>query len=214
MSTSQPLWDYLGQIADPRSASGRRYSLQSILALIVAGMMCGKQSLRAIARWGRRLSPAQLRIIGIERPSSPSQATMHNLLVRLEASDLEVALGKWVRAFAIQGHQLHIAMDGKTIRSSATEEYPALHLLSAYCNSLHGVLYQLAVSDKNNEIIASKDILNHIPIQGNVISGDAIFCQREICNNIAANNGDYLFIVKGNQRILFEGIQKIFSPEG
>lgn len=213
MSTSPALWDYLGQIVDPRSASGRRYSLQSILALIIAGMMCGKQSLRAIARWGRRLSPEQLQLIGIERPASPSQATIHNLLVRLEASSLETALGKWVQEFAAQG-QLHIAIDGKTLKSSATEEYPALHLLSAYCNSLQGVLYQLPVSDKSNEITAAKDILCRIPIQGNVISGDAIFCQREICDDIVANKGDYLFVVKGNQRVLFEGIQKIFSPEG
>ena len=213
MSTSHPLWDYLGQIADPRRASGRRYSLQSILALIIAGMMCGKQSLRAIARWGRRLSPEQLQLIGIERPTSPSQATMHNLLVRLEVSSLEASLGKWVCAFAEQG-QLHIAIDGKTIKSSATEEYPALHLLSAYCTSLQGVLYQLPVSDKSNEIVAAKDILYHIPVQGNVLSGDAIFCQREICEDIVENNGEYLFIVKGNQRVLFEGIQKIFSPDG
>lgn len=212
MSTSQPLWDYLGDIPDPRSASGRRYSLQSILALILVGMTCGKQSLRAIARWGRRLSPAQLQIIGIERPSSPSQATMHNLLVRLEPSLLETALGKWVQAVAPEG-QRHIAIDGKTIKSSATEEYPALHLLSAYCTSFQGVLYQMPVSDKHNEISAAKDILSHIPVQGSVISGDAIFCQRELCNDITKNGGEYLFIVKGNQRVLFEGIQKIFSPE-
>lgn len=213
MSPSPILWEYLGQIDDPRSASGRRYSLQSILALIVAGMMCGKQSLRAIARWGRRLSPEQLRIVGIERPSSPSQATMHNLLVRLDPTSLETALGKWVRGVVGQD-QLHIAIDGKTIKSSATEEYPALHLLSAYCTSLQGVLYQLPVSDKCNEITAAKDILHHIPVQGNVISGDAIFCQRELCNDIVTNNGEYLFIVKGNQRVLFDSIQKIFSPEG
>jgi hypothetical protein len=212
MSTSQALWDYLGEITDPRSASGRRYYLQSILALIIAGMMCGKQSLRSIARWGRRLSPEQLQVIGIERPSSPSQATMHNLLVRLEASCLETALGKWMQTLANPG-QLHIAIDGKVIKSSATEEYPALHLLSAYCTSLHGVLYQMPVSDKQNEISAGKDILCHIPVQGNVISGDAIFCQRDICNDILTNGGDYTFIVKVNQRILFEGIQRIFSPE-
>jgi hypothetical protein len=213
MSTSLRLWDYLGQISDPRSASGRRYSLQSILSLLIAGMVCGKQSLRAIARWGRRLSPEHLKIIGIERASSPSQATMHNLLVRLEPAHLEAALGKWLRALSSQD-SLHIAIDGKTIKSSATEEYPALHLLSAYCTSLQGVLYQLPVSDKQNEITAAKELLFHIPLEGNVLSGDAIFCQRELCTSIVENKGDYLFTVKGNQRVLFETIQKIFSPEG
>jgi hypothetical protein len=176
-------------------------------------MLSGKQSLRAVARWGRRLSREQLQIIGIERSSSPSQATMHNLLVRLAPASLEAALGKWLTELAGQG-QLHIAIDGKTIKSSATAEYPALHLLSAYCTSVEGVLYQLPVSEKSNEITAAKEILFHIPIGDNIISGDAIFCQKEICNSIVANKGDYLFTVKGNQAELFEGIQKIFSPEG
>lgn len=212
MSTPHTLWDYLGQIADPRQASGRRYSLQSILALILAGMLSGKQSLRAIARWGRRLSREQLQILGIERASSPSQATMHNLLVRLAPASLEAALGKWLQELAGQG-QLHIAIDGKTIKSSATEDYAALHLLSAYCTSVEGVFYQMPVSQKSNEIAAAKEILFHIPLADNVISGDAIFCQKEICNSIVANKGDYLFTVKGNQGELFAGIQKIFSPE-
>jgi len=213
MSTPQSLWDFLGQIVDPRSASGRRYTLQSILALLIAGMICGKHSLRAIARWGRRLSPEQLQLIGINRLSSPSQATIHNLLVRLKASDLEAALGKWVQAFADEG-PLQIAIDGKTIKSSATEEYPALHLLSAYCTSLEGVFHQLAVADKQNEITAAKELLFHLPIQGNIFSGDAMFCQRELCERIVTNFGDYLFTVKGNQKVLFEGLQKIFSPAG
>ena len=201
MSSSLTLWDSLGSIPDPRKASGRRYSLQSILALIIAAMLCGKLSLRAIARWGRRLTIEQLRSIGIERPTSPSQATMHNLLVRLETNCVEEALGKWFQSLMKQ-MQHHIAIDGKILKSSASDDYPALHLLSAYCISAEGVLYQLAVEDKQNEITTAKKLLFHIPIEGNIITGDAIFCQKELCNEIKEKSGEYLFTVKGNQKTL------------
>jgi hypothetical protein len=73
------LWDCLGQVPDPRNPSGRRFSLQSILTLIIAGLLCGKLSLRAIARWGRRLKQEDLKLIGINRDKSPSQSSMHYL---------------------------------------------------------------------------------------------------------------------------------------
>ena len=76
------------------------------------------------------------------------------------------------------------------------------------------MFHQLSVDDKQNEITAAKDLLFHLPIQGNIFSGDAMFCQRELCERIVTNSGDYLFTVKGNQKVLFEGLQKIFSPEG
>jgi hypothetical protein len=187
--------------------------LQSLLALIIAAMLCGKLSLRAIARWGRRLTVEQLKSIGIERPTSPSQATLHNILVRLEANCVELVLGKWFQLLMSQ-MQHHIAIDGKSLKSSASQEYPALHLLSAYCISAECVLYQLAVDDKQNEITAANKLLFHIPIQGNIITGDAIFCQRKLCNEIKEKSGEYLFTVKGNQKTLQKNIQRIFSPEG
>jgi hypothetical protein len=213
MISSLTLWDSLGSIPDPRKASGRRYSLQSLLALIIAAMLCGKLSLRAIARWGRRLTVEQLKSIGIERPTSPSQATLHNLLVRLETNCVELAIGKWFQS--LMGQMQHqIAIDGKSLKSSASQEYPALHLLSAYCVPVECVLYQLAVDVKENEITAANKLLFHIPIQGNIITGDAIFCQRQLCNEIKEKSGEYLFTVKGNQKTLQKNIQRIFSPEG
>lgn len=205
------LWECLCEITDPRRAAGRRFSLASILSLLIAGTLCGKLSIRAIARWGKLLSPEQLELIGITRGVSPGQTTIHTLLVRLDPDDIEAALAKWVRSFS-DNSSLHIAIDGKSLKASATAEYPALHLLSAFCSSFSGVLYQSSVSEKHNEISGAYDLLEKIPIKGNVISGDAIFCQKGLCSRIVGNDGDFIFVVKGNQKVLFSGIQKIFSP--
>lgn len=212
MTISSNLWGFLGEIKDPRRGAGRRFSLQSILALIIAGLLCGNQSLYAISCWARRLSKEQLQLIGINRQQSPSQATIHNLLVKLDPTEVEKALGRWVQSLS-GNENLHISIDGKAIKSSATEEYPALHLLSAFCASIPGVLHQLPVETKKNEISAAKELLEEIPVKQNIITGDAIFCQKELCDKIVRHDGDFIFIVKNNQKILFSGIKKIFSPE-
>lgn len=205
------LWECLCEIKDPRRAAGRRFSLPSILSLLIAGMLCGKLSIRAIARWGRRLSPDQLELIGITRGVSPGQTTIHTLLTKLSPSDVEVALAKWIRSFS-DNSSLHIAIDGKSIKASATAEYPAVYLLSAFCSAVSGVFYQSPIKGKQNEISGSYDLLENIPVKDNIISGDAIFCQKGLCARIVEKEGDFIFVVKGNQKVLFAGIQKIFSP--
>lgn len=205
------LWDYLGEIKDPRRAAGRRFSLPSILCLLIAGILCGKLSICAIARWGRRLSGAQLELIGITRGISPGQTTIHTLLTRLSPDDVEAALAKWIRSFS-GNSGLHIAIDGKSVKASASADYPAMHLLSAFCSSFSAVLYQTPVDRKSNEISGVYDLLENIPVKDNVISGDAIFCQKKLCSRIVEKDGDFIFVVKGNQKVLFSGIQKIFSP--
>jgi hypothetical protein len=38
-----------------------------------------------------------------------------------------------------------------------------------------------------------------LPVQGRIVIGDAMFCQRDVCAAIVAQEGDYLFFVKDNQ---------------
>jgi predicted transposase YbfD/YdcC len=54
-------------------------------------------------------------------------------------------------------------------------------------------------------------------LEGAIITGDAIFCQREICQTIKDRKGDYLFVVKDNQPELKADIAESFgelSPLG
>ena len=205
------LWECLCEIKDPRRAAGRRFSLPSILSLLIAGVLCGKLSIRAIARWGRRLSREQLELIGITRGVSPGQTTIHTLLVKLDPADVETALSKWVHSFS-NNCALHIAIDGKSVKASASADYPAMHLLSAFCSSFSAVFYQTPVGEKSNEISGAYELLENIPVKDNIVSGDAIFCQKNLCSRIVDKGGDFIFVVKGNQKVLFSGIKKIFSP--
>ncbi len=210
MSKHPTLWTCLGQIPDPRKRSGRRYSLQSILALIIAGLLCGKTSLRAIARWGSRLQKEHLELINIKRKKAPSQTAMHYLLARLDPKDLDAALQTWAQGIPSHGKK-HISIDCKSLKASATNEYPALHLLSAYCHNTRAVWTQSEVDIKRNEFVCAEDMLFRLPVSGTIISGDAMFCQRTLSEKITKDKGDYIFIVKDNQPSLKEEIRAAFD---
>ena len=46
---------------------------------------------------------------------------------------------------------------------------------------------------------------------GNVITGDALYCQRDYCQQLLDAGGDYLVIVKKNQRELYDAIALAFA---
>lgn len=54
-------------------------------------------------------------------------------------------------------------------------------------------------------------ILDEIPLERKVITGDALFTQRKLCRKIVKRKGHYLFIVKGNQADLQWAIQYLFE---
>jgi predicted transposase YbfD/YdcC len=53
--------------------------------------------------------------------------------------------------------------------------------------------------------------LNQIPLEKKVITGDALFAQRNLCQQILSRKGNYLFIVKANQERLHWAIQYLFA---
>jgi predicted transposase YbfD/YdcC len=205
------LWDFLGAIPDPRATSGRRFSLQSVLGVIIAGILAGRNSIRSIARWASSLQEEDLKLLGIDRKKAPTQTTMHEVLARLDEKAVEEAFSAWSKTFIKDNKLLHIAIDGKTLKGSGTNEYPALHLLAAYCSEISSVIMQTAVDPSKNEITAAKELLFDMPLKGKFITGDAIFCQQEICSIVLKNEGDYIFVVKSNQKQLLTDIREVFK---
>lgn len=204
------LWDILAQVPDPREPSGRRFPLQGLLALTLAALLAQRQGLAAIARWGRECTPAQLHRLGIPRERGPCHATYHNVFKALSCERLEHVLAAWV-ANGLPPDAA-IALDGKSLRASRHADYPALHLLAAYCDAVAGVVGQMPVEGKQNEITAAVALLRTLPVKGRVVTGDAMFAQKSVCRAVREAGGDYLVTVKDNQPGLREAITTAFTP--
>lgn len=60
------------------------------------------------------------------------------------------------------------------------------------------------------ELSLAPHLLKVIPLQGSVVTGDALYCQRRVCQQVVEEGGDYLVAVKENQRGLHEDIALVF----
>jgi predicted transposase YbfD/YdcC len=205
------LWSCFEGIPDPRRKQGRRYSLSSMLGIVIAAILSGRTTLCAITRWAKKLTLEQLVELGIYRGRAPGQTTLHDLFDKLPVQEVEKALGLWVCSLLGDKAPGHIAIDGKVLRGSVGAEYPALHLLAAFCVDINSVLLEAAVEDKTNEITAAKALLGRIPVKGAIVTGDAIFCQKELCRRIAEDGGDFIFTVKNNQESLKDDVAATFA---
>ena len=202
------LWDALGEIEDRRGRKGRQYRLQSVLGISIAAMLAGSNDLIAIFRWGRRLKPEALRLFGIESGRAPCHATYHYFFQALDADAVSRTLGRFAHGEAALGH---IAIDGKTLKGSRRLDAKAVHVLSAFATELSAVIGDLTVAPDQNEISAAMVLLKGLPLEGAIITGDAIFAQREICQHIRDRHGHYLFTVKDNQPQLRTDIATAFG---
>jgi len=212
------LYEIFAQIPDPRHRRGTIYPLAAALTMLATAMLCGCRSLAAIAQWGRdynHLVPQ----LGLCRQASdgtyrtPCTSELHTLLAALPARVLEAALTRWIRAQGVDDLERRVvALDGKTLRGSQGHQLPGVHLLAAYCHDVEAVIAQIAVPGKTNEHKTALELLKLIPLKGTLITGDAAFTQRDLCEAVIQGGGDYFLTVKDNQPTLESDIRAAFGP--
>jgi DDE family transposase len=189
----------LAQVPDPRSRQGRRHPLSAILSLAVLAMLSGAKSYQAIAQFGRDKGFTLAHVLGFTRGKTPTKSTFSVLFRILDVQAFEEALSRWIASRVPQGPDQAISLDGKTARGSRDGDLPGQHLVAAYCAAAQAVLAQSKVDAKTNEHKAALKRLGILPVKGNILTGDALFCQRDWCAAIIAAGGDYVFTAKDNQ---------------
>ena len=210
------LLDMLAEVPEPRKEKGRRHPLKAMLGALVVGLLCGHNGYTNIAMWLRR-HPSVAKALGFTRRETPCVATFHNLLKALDVVELEQTLTHWVRA-TYQRYPFFdrpltgVAIDGKSLRGTHTQESRRLHLLAAVSHELGIPLAQCAVGEKTNEIPVASQLLKHFDVAGKVITTDALLTQRAFCKDILAATADYVLPVKANQKQVFEDIRDLFEP--
>ena len=205
------LWECFSSVPDPRSALGRRHPLGAILTLCSVAMLCGCRSLYAIAQFGRDRGKHFAGALGFTRETTPCCTTLHNVFCVLDKAAFEQALAQWTCAAAQARGWTAVSLDGKTLRGSTDVQLPGVHLLAAYAHEADIVLRQLQVDATTNEHKTALELLDLIPIAGKLVTGDAMFCQRDLSRKIRAKQGDYVWPVKDNQPELLAAIEDAFD---
>jgi len=199
----------LANVVDPRKARGVRHPIQTVLAIAICATLSGARSFCAIAEWAQSLSPELLHRLGSKRREPPSEPTIRRILHSIDAEKLDAQIGKWIlEQTPLTGKA--ISMDGKTLRGAHDRNQQPPHLLSAILHEEALVVGQIAVEQKTNEIPKLRELAQDLPLEGSIITADALHTQRETARLLVEDKtADYLFIVKDNQPTLKQDIEDL-----
>jgi predicted transposase YbfD/YdcC len=111
-----------------------------------------------------------------------------------------------------------VAVDGKAQRGRLPFQDGGcpVHALTAFCH-VRGVVLahepiEQGAEKSEAELSVAPALLARIAWPGRVLTGDALFCQRSLCQQVLDAGGDYLLLVKENQPTLYNAIRLLFDP--
>jgi len=210
------------QVPDPRREASVVYPLSAILAMAVAALLANHLSVLAIAEWGARQDATMRTALGFPTTRTPCQSTLQRLFRQLDghavATMLTACLGPSALPASPAPATQGIAIDGKAQRGRLRFAHTGspVHALSAFCHDCGVVLAHepiAAGADKAEaELTVAPALLARIDWPGRVMTGDALFCQRSLCQQVVAAGGDYLLLVKENQGALYRDLQLLCDP--
>lgn len=183
-----------------------------MLTAVVCGLLCGNRGYSQLVEWLHDLPVAVWHWMGYTR-RPPKLDCFRDLLMKLDPATLEAALAAWIHetlGIELDPDQLQaVSFDGKTLCGTLRPFTRAVHLLAAVDHQTGCVLSQCRVDEKTNEHKAALELLQTLVLEGRVIVGDAMFCQRELCQQVLDSGGHYFLAVKANQA----GLQREIALE-
>ena len=200
------------RLTDIRKARGKRYSLTTLLMIVLLAKLSGADSPTAIAEWGKHHQSELEALLRIKPKRMPERSTYRRVLAyKVYETEVDRMVGEYNQS----GERGDIcALDGKALlgmlkREDGTSEY----VLSVYDVQAGKTIAQVEVASRENEITKAPEAVKLAKIAGKVVTGDALHTQKRISQTILDEHGDYVFPVKENQLNLYKNIQSLFAPE-
>lgn len=206
------LVEHLKGLPDYRQRMGI-YPLWSLVAIALLAHLCGApKGQKDLAKFGKGLSRAQRRALGIRRQPegypAPSQPTFCRLMARIDDDKLEkifLQTQTQIRG-PVPADEL-IVLDGKAPRQGGGHS-----VLSAVTVPSQHYLGSALVDQKTNEIPVARQLFKKLDLDGRKVSLDALHTQDQTARDLVLEQGaDFLFTVKGNQPTLKQNIQKLVT---
>ena len=211
MEAADSLFECLEQVPDPRRARGVRHPFQAILRLTLLGLVCGQTTMAHIALFARMHWPALKEPLGFLRNHPPHATTISRTLAGVPYEQLQGALTGWVaRVVADQ------EVDGKWAKQSEDAGGNPLVMVNVLAHDLRLCLAQWPASEKRYEPGVLREQLAQLferyPVL-RLLTMDALYAERDLCQAIVSYGRDYLVRIKGNQPEVLAALADGFAVE-
>lgn len=152
-------------LPDPRIERSKQHSLVTIVAIALSAVLAGADSFYEIETFGQTKKAWLEAFLGLEN-GIPSHDTFNRVFSLLDPAHFQTCALDWVRA-TIGGSLTAedvLAIDGKQLRGSLTENIRAVHMLNVWSHA-HGLcLTSTAVDGKSNEITQMPGLLDTLSL--------------------------------------------------
>ena len=192
---------------DPRTGNAGRHDLLEMLMIALCTVLSGGEDCTDMAEFARAKLGFLRGFLRLEH-GAPSHDTFSRLFRLLDPEQFRDCFQRFMAGFA-EASQGVVAIDGKVLRRSfdTASGKSALHMVSAWGCEQRLVLGQIAADAKSNEITAVPWLLKMLSLEGNIVTVDALNCQRETAQQVIDQKGDYVMALKGNQGTLHADVR-------
>jgi predicted transposase YbfD/YdcC len=145
----------------------------------------------------------------------PSHHTIRRLFADiLDEDDFEHQMRAYrERQRAGQAERRLLAVDGKRERGTIPPgESQGEATVAVYDPEGQEVIAQAAVTTGEGEIPTAQRVLAEVDLHNKIVLADALHTQRQLCQQVVENGGDYVLTIKENQPLTYQAIASLFDP--
>jgi predicted transposase YbfD/YdcC len=203
-------------LPDPR-APNAVHDLLDIIVIALAATLCGAQGATDMALFARSKEKLLRQFLSLEC-GLPSHDTFSRVLRALDPQAFEQTFRRFVAAFAkANGIKLTgvIAVDGKALRGAYERGKSAtpLHMVNVFAAEARMALASRKAPGRN-EAKGALDVLRMLSLEGCIVTGDALHCNRPFAETVLKRGGHYALALKQNQGKLFDAVTRRFARAG
>jgi predicted transposase YbfD/YdcC len=211
----ESLYAYLQKVEDTRKAKGKRYTLTSLLVLMMLAKLSGEDKPSGIAEWIRHRKELWVQYEILVQPKTACHMTYRRVLQEtISPEEFEGIVQAYHRQRLRNERGIVVSIDGKSMRGTIPYgEQRGVHLLAVYVPGQGLVLAQAEVDKKENEIVIAPKIISQVVLEGAIIVADAMHAQRAFSSQVVEAGADFVWTIKDNQSRTRWAIEKLFVHE-
>jgi predicted transposase YbfD/YdcC len=204
------------RLPDPR-ATNAVHDLLDILVIALAAVLCGAKGATDMALFGRSKKKLLQQFLPLKH-GIPSHDTFSRVLQALDPEAFEQAFRRFMAAFAkANGIKLTgvVAIDGKAVRGAyerGSSSTP-LQMVNVFATEARMALASRKTPGRN-EAKGALEVLCMLSLQGCIVTGDALHCNRPFAKTVLQRGGHYVLALKENQGKLFDAVARRFARGG
>ena len=200
----EELKEEIKNIQEPRRTryGNIRHKLEDIIIIGLCTIICGGEDFADMEAFGKSRQEYLAKFL--ELPNGiPDSDTFRRVFEKLNPSELSSCLVNWISVE--RNSRGTVAIDGKTICGSGNDKHKAYHVISAFVAENQLTLGEICVEEKTNEITTVPKLLDLIDVKGDIVTADAMSCQKKI-----DKKADYTIGLKQNQPELYKDTEDYF----